>query len=333
MRDDDTSVPGPTGVADLSLDDVLAAREAIGVRLHRTPMFTSRTLSELTGANVHLKAELFQRTGSFKPRGVLTSLAALSADEKARGVIGISAGNHAAALAYGAALEGVSALLVMWEGASEPKIEATRAYGAEVDLAASGPGEAFERLNELIADSGRTLVHPFDSPTTIAGQGTVGLEIVEDVPDSDVVVVPIGGGGLIAGVTTAVKGLRPQARVVGVEPATSNAMSLALAAGRPVPVEPVSIADGLNAPFAGERAVPIVRDFVDEVVLVTEDEIADATRLLYARAKLAAEPAGAAATAALMAGKVAHEQGEMVVAVVSGGNVATQTAAAILAGP
>jgi threonine dehydratase len=326
MRNDDP------GVSEVSLDDVRAAREAIGVRLQRTPTFTSRTLSELTGASVHLKAELFQRTGSFKPRGVLTSLAALAADEKARGVIGISAGNHAAALAYGAVLEGVSALLVMWQGASEPKIEATRAYGAEVDLAASGPGEAFDRLNELIADSGRTLVHPFDSPTTIAGQGTVGLEIVEDVPDAAVVVVPIGGGGLIAGVSTAVMALRPEARVVGVEPVTSNAMSAALAAGRPVPVEPVSIADGLNAPFVGEQALPIVRDLVDEVVLVTEDEIADATRLLYGRAKLAVEPAGAAATAALMAGKVAHEQGETVVAVVSGGNVAAQTAAAILAG-
>src|SRR5215208_5311170 len=150
----------------VSPDDVERARQAIGGRLHRTPTFTSRTLSELTGARIRLKAELFQRTGSFKPRGVLTNLAALSPDEKARGVIGISAGNHAAALAYGAALEDISALLVMWQGASEQKIEATRAYGADVDLAANGPGEAFDRLAELTADSGRTLVHPFDSPAT-----------------------------------------------------------------------------------------------------------------------------------------------------------------------
>ena len=316
----------------VSLDDVVAAREAIGRRLHRTPVFTSRTLSELTGARVQLKAELFQRTGSFKPRGVLTSLAALSADEKARGVIGISAGNHAAALAYGAALEGVSALLVMWQGASEPKIEATRAYGAEVDLAASGPGEAFDRLEELIADTGRALVHPFDSPTTIAGQGTVGLEILEDVPDADLVVVPVGGGGLIAGIATAVKGLRPEARVVGVEPETSNALHAALAAGEPVRIQPVSIADGLNAPFAGKLALAVARDDVDDVVLVTEDEIVEATRFLYGRAKLACEPAGAAATAALLAGKVRWEQGESVVAVVSGGNVAAETTVAILAG-
>ena len=319
--------------ATVSLHDVEAARAAIGGRLHRTPTFTSRGLSELTGARVRLKAELFQRTGSFKPRGVLTNLASLTPGEKARGVIGISAGNHAAALAYGAALEGVSSLLVMWQGASEQKIEATRAYGADVDLAASGPGEAFDRLAELTADSGRTLVHPFDSPPTIAGQGTVGLEIVEDVPDADVVVVPIGGGGLIAGVATAVKGHRPRARVIGVEPEGSNAMRAALDAGAPVRLDPVSIADGLNAPFAGDNTLPIVRELVAEVVLVTEDEIADGMRFLYGRAKLACEPAGAAATAALLAGKIPHEQGESVVVVVSGGNVASATAVAILAGP
>jgi threonine dehydratase len=316
----------------VSLDDVYAAREAIGGRLHRTPVFTSRTLSELTGADVRLKAELFQRTGSFKPRGVLTNLAALSVEEKARGVIGISAGNHAAALAYCAALEGVSALLVMWEGASEQKVEATRAYGAEVDQAASGPGEAFDRLSELMAESGRTLVHPFDSPRTIAGQGTVGLEVLEDVPDAEVVVVPIGGGGLIAGVATAVKGLRPATRVIGVEPEGSNAMRAALDAGGPVQIEPVSVADGLNAPFAGDHTHAIVRELVDEVVLVDEDAIADAMRLLYGRAKLACEPAGAAATAALLASKVGQAAGESVVALVSGGNVASETAVAILAG-
>jgi threonine dehydratase len=325
MRDERPSPP-------VSLDDVLAAREAIGDRLHRTPTFTSRLLSEQTGARVHLKAELFQRTGSFKPRGVLTSLASLSDEEKARGVIGISAGNHAAALAYGAALEGVSALLVMWQDASEQKVEATRAYGAEVDLSALGPAEAFDRLGELIAASGRALVHPFDAPTTIAGQGTVALEVLEDVPDADVVVVPVGGGGLISGIATVVKARRPAARVVGVEPERSNAFQLALAAGEPVPITPESIADGLNAPFAGTVALAQSRDLVDEVVLVSEDEIVEATRFLYSRSKLACEPAGAAATAALRGGKIGHEQGESIVVVVSGGNVATETAVAILAG-
>jgi threonine dehydratase len=309
--------------------DVEAARRAIGERLHRTPTFSSATLSELTGARVSLKAELFQRTGSFKPRGVLTNLAALTPEERERGVIGISAGNHAQALAWGASVEGLDALLVMWQGASEAKIAATRGYGAEVDLESADPTEAFARLDDLIEQTGRTPVHPFDHPRTIAGQGTVGLEILEDVPDVDVVVVPIGGGGLIAGIATAVDG---RARVVGVEPETSAAMFEAFTALEPVPVTPTSIADGLNAPFAGTNTLEIVLERVDQLVLVSEAEVEEAMRFLYTRAKLACEPAGAAATAALLAGKVELERQERVVAVVSGGNVATDTAVAILAG-
>ena len=315
----------------LTLDDVHRARETIAGRLHRTPTLTSATLSRATGAEVHLKAELFQRTGSFKPRGVLNKLATLNDEEKSRGVIGISAGNHAQALAYGAAQEQVDALVVMWRGASEQKIAATREYGAQVDLDAAGPGEAFARLEQLIEETGRTLVHPFDDPVVQAGQGTVGLELVEDVRPVDVVVVPIGGGGLISGVATAVRGLRPEARVIGVEPETSNAMRAALDAGGRVELTPVSVADGLNAPHAGTNALAVVQQHVDDVVLVAEAEIEDAFRFLYARAKLACEPAGAASTAALLAGKVPFERGERVALVVSGGNVATETASAILA--
>jgi threonine dehydratase len=318
-------------VAVVTLDDVRRAGEAIGDRLHRTPTFTSATLSRLTGASVHLKAELFQRTGSFKPRGVLTNLAALSPAEKQAGVIGISAGNHAQALAYGAALEDVDCLVVMWHGASEAKIAATRGYGAAVDLDASGPTEAFERLAELQAATGRTLVHPFDHPLTIAGQGTVGLELAEDVPGLDVVVVPVGGGGLISGVATALAGTWPETRVVGVEPETSTAMYSALAAGTPVPVEPRSFADGLNAPFAGERCLAICRELGVEVVLVSDDEIGDGFRFLYERAKLACEPAGAAAAAALLAGRVPLDAAERVGAIVSGGNVEPRIASATLA--
>jgi threonine dehydratase len=315
----------------VELADVEAAREAIGDRLHRTPTFTSGTLSELTGARIFLKAELFQKTGSFKPRGVLTNLAALTDEQRQRGVIGISAGNHAQALAWGAAAEGIDALLVMWQGASDAKIEATRGYGAEVDLASPGPTEAFDRLAELVEQSGRTLVHPFDHPLTIAGQGTVGLELIEDVPDADVVVAPVGGAGLISGIATVVKGRKPEARVIGVEPELSPALHEALAAGKPVPVNPGSIADGLGAPFAGEHGFEICRERVDGVVLVTEEEIKTGMRFLYARAKLACEPAGAATTGALLAGKIPLAPGETVVAVVSGGNVAAETAAAILA--
>jgi threonine dehydratase len=316
------SDPG-TGLA-----DVLAAREAIGGRLLRTPTFSSATLGDLTGARVFLKAELFQKTGSFKPRGVLTNLAALTADERERGVISISAGNHAQALAWGARTEGIDALIVMWQGASEAKIEAARGYGATVDLEAGDPAEAFDRLIELERETGRTLVHPFDHPLTIAGQGTVGLEIVEDLPETTTVVVPVGGGGLISGIALAAEGRR----VIGIEPELSAALHEALEAGKPVPVEPRSIADGLSAPFAGMHCLEICRQRVEEMVLVTEDEIQAGMRFLYTRAKLACEPAAAAPVAALLSGKILTNPGETVVAVVSGGNVATETAVAILAG-
>jgi threonine dehydratase len=305
----------------IQLANVLEARQAIAGRLHRTPMLSSATL----GSSVQLKAELFQRTGSFKPRGVLTKLASLSGEERARGVIGISAGNHAQALAYCSALEGVDCLVVMWTGASEQKIAATRGYGAEVDLQARGPAEAFERLAELLEETGRTLVHPFDDPLVIAGQGTVGLEIVEDAPETAVLVVPVGGGGLVSGIAVAAQGRR----VIAVEPELSTALHDGLAAGHSVPVEPRSIADGLSAPFAGELPIEICSRLGVESVLVSDDEIADGMRFLYTRAKLACEPAAAAGVGAILAGKVAAE-GEPVAVVVSGGNVAAETAAAIL---
>jgi threonine dehydratase len=314
------------------VDEVHRAREVIGDRLHRTPLFTSATLSERVGATVLLKAELFQRTGSFKPRGMLNVLAHLSEEEKRRGVITISAGNAAQSLAYCAALEGIDCLVMMWQGASEVKLAATREYGGTVDLESADAAEAFERLHQLLEETGRVYVHSFDDLHLIAGHGTLGLELVEDVPDLGTVVVPIGGGGLISGVATAVKGSRPEVRVVGVEPEESPAMHTALEAGQPVPVQPRSIADGLNAPFAGQNTLAICRELVDELVLVTEDEIRAGMRFLYARAKLACEPAGAVTTAALLAGKLELEAGSTAVAVVSGGNVAPETAVAILAG-
>ena len=308
-----------TAIAIPTRDDVERARATIGTRLPRTPMLSSRTI----GAG--LKAELFQRTGSFKSRGALNKMSSLSPEEKRRGVIAISAGNHAQATAFAAAAEGVDALVVMWRGASEQKIAATRGYGATVDLEASGPGDAFDRLHELIEQTGRTLVHPFDDPVVIAGAGTVGLEIEDDAPDADAVVVPVGGGGLISGIQTALAG---RMRVVAVEPERSTALHTGLEHGEPTHVEPTSIADGLNAPFAGKLALEICRDL--ERVLVTEDEIEAAFRTLYQRAKLAVEPAGAAATAAWLSGRIVAENP---VLLVSGGNVAAQTAAAILARP
>jgi len=307
-------------------DDVARARATLGDRLHRTPTFGSRTLSELTGADVHLKAELFQRTGSFKPRGVLNKLASLSAAEKAAGVCTWSAGNAAQAVAYGAALEGIACRVFMWRAANSEKVAATRGYGAEVDLEADGPADSYDRLIAHVEETGSTFVHPFDDPVLQAGHGTVALEIEEDVPGVDVVVVPVGGGGLIAGIASAAG-----CRVVGVEPEGAASLTVALKAGEPVRIQPKTIADGLGAPFTGARTLAVCAERVDQVVLVTEGEIEDAFRFLYARAKLACEPAGAAATAALLAGKITLERGERVVAVVSGGNAATETASAILA--
>lgn len=306
-------------VEPVTRDDVLAAAARIQGRVHRTPTFTSATL----GPGVRLKAELFQKTGSFKVRGVLNKLASLSAEEKARGVIGISAGNHAQALAWGAAAEGVSALLVMWRGASAAKLAATRGYGAEVDLEAEDPAGAFERLGVLLEETGRTLVHPFDDPVVQAGAGTVALELVEDAPDVETILVPAGGGGLVAGIAAAV----PDRRVVAVEPEGSTAVHSGLEAGEPVPVTPVSVADGLSAPFAGATALAALRAHGAESVLVTEEEIGEALRFLYGRAKLACEPAAAVGLAALLSGRI---DGGNVGVVVSGGNVAPETASAIL---
>jgi threonine dehydratase len=252
-------------------------------------------------------------------------MAALTPEERARGVITWSAGNHAQAVAWAAAHDDVDALVVMWQGANPLKVAATQGYGAAVDLEASGPAEAHERLLAVVEKTGRVFVHPFDDPFMIAGHGTLALEILEDVPDVDTVVVPVGGGGLIAGV---VLGLAGRARVVAVEPEGAPTLAVALEAGRSVPVQPQTIADGLAAPFAGELPIELCRGVV-ESVLVTDDEIAAAMRHLYTRAKLACEPAGAAAAAAILAGRV--ESDGTVVAVVSGGNAAPQQAAAILA--
>jgi threonine dehydratase len=308
--------------------DAEAARAAIAGRLHRTPLLSSETLGQVFGGRAFLKAELFQKTGSFKPRGMLAKLASLSPEEKGRGVVSISAGNAAAGLAYACALEGVDCLVVMWRTASELKVAATRAYGAEVDLESANPVEAFERVFEVAEATGRTFVHPYDDPVVIAGHSTLGSEIAEEIPAVDTIVVPVGGGGLVAGVATGATGRR----VVGVEPEGSAALHEALRAGEPVPIVPDSIADALSAPRAGEHPLRICTELGVESVLVTEDEIRAGFRFLYERAKLAAEPGAAVGVGALLAGKIDGVKGKTVAAVVSGGNVAAQTASDILKG-
>jgi threonine dehydratase len=306
----------------VSRADLLAAREVIRGRLHVTPVMQSSHLAERVGAaegSVHLKLELFQKTGSFKPRGVLNRLANLSDEECARGLISLSAGNHAQAVAWGAREYGVQATIVMPASAPRSKIDATRGYGGTVVLS---DGDLLSAALELQRERDLTLIHPFDDPFVIAGQGTVGLEVIDQVPDADIVVVGVGGGGLISGVAAAVKALRPGARVIGVEPEGAAGMTESLRRGEPVRLERLdTIADGLAAPFAGRLNFRHVRALVDEMVLVSDAEIAAAIPVLVERCKIVPEPAGAAAVAALLSGKVSLPPGSTTVAIVSGGNI------------
>jgi threonine dehydratase len=302
----------------VSLEDVEQARAVLAGRIHRTPTFSSAALG------AWLKAELFQKTGSFKARGALNRLVALTPHERERGVVTWSAGNHAQAVAWAAAEEGADCLVEMWQGANARKIEATRGYGATVDVSSPDAAAAYERALEVEREEKRFFVHPHSDPLVIAGHGTLALELLEDVPQLETVVVGVGGGGLVSGILTALDG---RARVVAVEPERAAAFSAGLAAGHSVRVETDTIADGLAPPFAGELPLALCRGRV-ETVLVGEDEIRAGMRFLYERAKLACEPAGAAAAGAVLAGKV--QRGAGVAVVVSGGNVEPRQAAAIL---
>jgi len=281
-------------------------------------------LRSTAAGGVRLKAELLQKTGSFKARGALNRLSALTSEERKRGVVTWSAGNHAQAVAWAAAEEGVDCLVEMWQSASPFKVEATRGYGATVDLSSPDPAAAYERTLEVVEEEGRIFVHPHSDPLVVAGHGTLALEVLEDVPELEVVVVGVGGGGLVSGIVTALDG---RARVVAVEPVNSPAFSAGLAAGKSVRVGTDTIADGLAPPFAGELPLELCAGRV-ETVLLSEEEIAAGMRFLYARAKLACEPAGAAALGAVLAGKL--EAGPRVAVIVSGGNVEPRKAAAIL---
>lgn len=305
-----------------SLRDVQAARARIAGVVHRTPLLSSATLGERVGARVFLKADSLQKTGSFKARGALNTVAQLRDDEKTCGVITVSAGNHAAALAWAAKAAGVPATVVMPATANPTKVAAVRGYGASVVLHGASSIEAFAEMDRLRAERGLALVHPFNDARIIAGAGTAGLEILEDLPDVDVVVVCVGGGGQIAGIATVLNALRPDATLIGVEPFGADAMYRSFAAGHAVHLDRVdTIADGLAPPFVGELNYAIARDTVHEIVRVTDAEIITAMRFLAERCKLVAEPAGAAAVAALMAGKIATKPGATIAATVSGGNV------------
>ncbi|MDB4879646.1 MAG: Pyridoxal-5-phosphate-dependent protein beta subunit [Gemmatimonadetes bacterium] len=315
----------------VSADEIRSAAAYLAGRIHRTPMLSAAGLGKRAGVRLWLKAESFQRTGSFKVRGALNCIRQLDGTQKARGLVTVSSGNHAQAVAWAAASEGVAATVVMPESASRAKVAACRGYGATVILHGD-VFAAFQRMEELREREGLTLVHPFDDPAVIAGQGTLGLEIVEDLPDVDVVVVAIGGGGLISGVAAALRSQRPSVRIVGVEPAGAAAMTVALRAGQPVRLDSVAtIADGLTAPAAGRLALEHVRALVDDVVTIPDEMIADALVALLERAKLMSEPAGATALAAVLAGVAGCRPGDRVAAVVSGGNLELQRLRFLLA--
>ena len=314
----------------VDLDAVIAARGTIAGRLHHTPLVSSRTLSERIGAPLYLKLECWQKTGSFKPRGVLAKIAALTPAERERGLVTVSAGNHAQALAWAAGVEGLRCTVVMPATASPSKLAAAEGYGASILLEPTAFA-GFVRARALADEAGYTFVPPFDDPAIVAGQGTVGLEILDDLPDAGSVVVPIGGGGLIAGVALAIKSRNPGVRIVGVEPEGAAAMCHSRDAGRAMHLDDVhTIADGLAAPFAGELPFALVQQYVDDLVVVADDEIRAAMALILERCKVLAEPAGAAALAALLSGAAEIRPDAPVVAVVSGGNVALPRLAALL---
>ena len=295
----------------LTTADFEAARAIAHPYIHRTPILSSATLSELTGANVLLKAELFQRTGSYKIRGPLNVLAKMSAADKARGVICSSAGNHAQGVAYAARIHGIPATVVMSVNAPAAKVNATRGYGATVVQHGQIWDDAYARSREIQQEQGLTYIHPFDDPLLIAGQGTVGLEIIEDVPDVDYVIVPIGGGGLISGVAMAIKAAKPSVKIIGVESTGAPAMKRSVAAGKRIVLEEVtSTVDGLVVRQVGEHTLWTVQRYVDEIVLVDDADIFETVPWIMERCKLVAEGAAASTVCALLHRKSCNSQGQ-----------------------
>ncbi len=307
-------------VLPVTLEDVQAAREVLRGVSRTTPLEHSRALSERVGGPVHLKCENLQRAGSFKIRGAYTRMARLSADEQARGVVAASAGNHAQGVALAAQLLGLRSTVFMPTGAPIPKLLATRGYGATIEMLGQTIDEALVGARAFAERTGAVLIHPFDHADIVAGQGTVGLEILEQCPDVRTILVCTGGGGLLAGIAAAVKATRPDVRVIGVQAAQAAAFPGSLAAGRPVPLASMTtMADGIAVGCPGEVPFAIVQALVDEVRTVDEDTLARALLFLLERAKLVVEPAGAAAVAALLEQPTSFEA--PVVAVLSGGNI------------
>ncbi len=309
----------------LSLDDIRNARRQLGDLVLTTPVQQmSGPAAEAAfapGTRAYLKLELFQRTGSFKPRGALLNVLALSQAERARGICAISAGNHAIATAYAARCLGTNAKVVMTASANPFRIEQCRLYGAEVELAAD-VHEGFRRVKEIQEAESRAFIHPYEGLRVALGTGTLGLEFIEQVPDLEAVIVPIGGGGLASGVSTAIKRRRPDCEVFGVEPFGADSMYRSFAAGKPVAIDRVAtIADSLGAPFATPMSYALCRAHIDELVRVTDEQLIGAMRFLLEHAHLAVEPAGAAATAALLGPLAGRLAGRKVGLIICGANI------------
>jgi len=307
-------------VATVTSDDIAAARAMLQGVVVKTPVEASASLSALAGVPVHLKCENLQRTGSFKLRGAYVRIAKLSADEQARGVVAASAGNHAQGVALAATMLGAKSTVFMPEGVPIPKEKATRRYGADVRLVGSSVDDALKAARAFSAETGAVFIHPFDHPDIVAGQGTLGLELLEQVPDCATVLVAVGGGGLAAGVATAVHSVRPDVRVVGVQAEQAAAYPASLAAGHPVTVElEATMADGIALSRPGDVPFAAIREHVDELLTVSEESLSQALLMLLERAKMVVEPAGAAAVAALL-----EHPGEFqgpIAAILSGGNI------------
>ncbi len=318
----------------ITFEYVQAAAQRLAGVAHRTPVVTSRTFDALAGAQVFFKCENLQRGGAFKIRGAYNTISQLSEDERQRGVVSFSSGNHAQGVALAARLLSVPAAIVMPRDAPEVKLAATRGYGAEVVLYERAERPREEIARRLAEERGLTLVPPFDHPHIIAGQGTAALELLADAPDLDLLIVPIGGGGLISGCSIAAHALRPGLRVIGVEPETANDSYLSLQKGERVST-PLSnsIADGLLPTAPGEITFPIMQRHLESIVLVSDDEMAEAVRFLLLRMKLVVEPSGAAPVAALMTGRVRNVNGKRIGVILSGGNVDPLKLAEILRQP
>ncbi|MBV0925495.1 threonine ammonia-lyase [Halomicroarcula limicola] len=310
----------------LSFEDVLAARDRVAETARHTPLDYSHTFSAMTDADVHLKLELFQRTGSFKIRGATNRIATLSPEERENGVVTASAGNHAQGVALAATRIGVDSTIVMPEHAPISKVKATRSYGGRVVLHGEDYDEAAERAHEIEREEGRTYVHAFDDDYVMAGQGTIGLEIYEDLPSVETVVVPIGGGGLISGIATALKGKDEDIRVVGVQAEGASSVAESLEKGHRIEREGVeTIADGIATRTVGERTFAVIEERVDEVVTVSDPEIAVALTTLLERSKTLAEGAGAVALAAVTEEKFDYADDETIVPALCGGNIDLNT--------